>query len=119
MPQVSFVGTAWNEIRQRYSYLDQLDRAGLVWEFLRRDPHYTEAYKNHILIRSPAEMRQKERSHTGPKPFAAWGLVRFRGTHMDCAGAPNPLGWTVRQPCCRCANIAEARRTWQGCRSRF
>jgi hypothetical protein len=119
MPIVPLLGTAWTELRQRYSYLDQLDRAGLVWEFLRRDPRYVEAYHQYTSVRSPAEMRQKERSPTGPKPFAAWGLVRFRGPIMDCAGASNPMGWTVGEPCCRCADCAEARRTWQGCRSGF
>ncbi len=106
MPQVSLVGTAWNEIRQRYSYLDQLDRPGLLWEFLRRNPHYIEAYHQHTSVRSPAEMRQKERADTGPEPVAAWGLVRFRGPFMDCAAAPNPLGWTVGEPCCRSSDFA-------------
>lgn len=47
-----------------YDYLNQLDRAGLAWEFLRRNPEYRKDFAKIIDVTSPDAMVIAER----------WGL---------------------------------------------
>lgn len=47
-----------------YDYLKQLDRAGLAWEFLRRNPRYRKEFVSILDVTSPEAMLIAER----------WGL---------------------------------------------
>jgi hypothetical protein len=40
MPHTQMFGTGWDKTREDFSYLDQLDKTGLAWEYLRRNAGY-------------------------------------------------------------------------------
>jgi Family of unknown function (DUF6499) len=105
MPHTHMFGTGWDKTRADFCYLDQLDKPGLAWEFLRRNVRYQRDFKQreNCLSDNPSvQVRQQESSDNGPMPMAYWGLVRFRRPDIDGITGAHLLGWTQRQNCCLC-----------------
>ncbi len=89
MPQVRLTGTAWERRLEDYAYTVGLDRPGLAWEFLRRNPSYI-----HDVQDNPSTIPKAALHSSGAQVFTLrqkemlaenWGLV----TPVDptkCAG---------------------------------
>jgi hypothetical protein len=78
--------TDWRKI-ETYAWMHTLPRRAWAWEFLRRNPGYTEAWSSAESANGLAYVSSglAEPAFTVPDMDPAiWGLVSFRGTRPRC-----------------------------------
>ncbi|WP_429593048.1 transcriptional regulator domain-containing protein [Sphingomonas zeicaulis] len=74
---------------ERYLALEVVDRPGLMWEWLRRDPQYRAWHKQQPQVRIESDGAF---SRLWPAAdAAAWGLHFRRGAGAGCPLRPPPL----------------------------
>ena len=64
-----------------YSYLDDAQLDGWLWEYIRRNPKYREAWKNHKTksVRDRTDQSNYVIDTTESEAAASFGLLFFRG----------------------------------------